>query len=123
MKVSPNFNREEFACQCGCGFDSVDIQLLTVLEETREYFKELYPDQNIYITITSGNRCPEHNIAIGSTATQSKHTKGIAVDFKVNSVSSDEVHQYLCNKYPNCFGIGKYVGRTHLDVRSTKARW
>jgi len=36
--ISPWFNRAEFACNCGCGFDTVDSDTLTVLEEVREYF-------------------------------------------------------------------------------------
>ena len=51
--VSDNFSRSEFACKCGCGFNSVDVALLDALEQVREKFGP--------VSITSGNRCPKHN--------------------------------------------------------------
>ena len=33
MKVSKNFSRYEFECQCGCGFAAADVTLLEALED------------------------------------------------------------------------------------------
>lgn len=35
------------------------------------------------IIVTSGTRCPAHSVAVGGTSTDA-HTKGIAVDIRVN---------------------------------------
>jgi uncharacterized protein YcbK (DUF882 family) len=114
--VNPFFKRSEFACQCGCGFDAVDAELLEVLTDLREHFDRP-------VIINSGNRCQAHNASIGGSAPNSKHTKGIAADVRVKGVHADDVADYLENKYPNKYGIGRYIGRTHIDVRETLARW
>ena len=113
--LSANFDRDEFECQCGCGMDTVDYKLVEVLEDVRSYF-------NSPITINSGCRCPEHNHNEGGSP-NSQHLYSKAADFRVSEVSDAEVHRYLTGKYPDTFGIGRYYGRTHIDVRATKARW
>jgi hypothetical protein len=46
------------------------------------------------------------------------------MDFWIKDVHADDVADYLESKYPSKYGIGRYVGRTHVDVRSDKAyRW
>ena len=115
-KISENFSREEFICKCGnCGFATVDVELIDVLEDVRYHFDEP-------ITINSGCRCKAHNEAEGGSS-RSKHLEGIACDFKVRNFHADGVAAYLEDKYPDKYGIGRYNGRTHIDVRSIKARW
>ena len=114
--LSRNFSRYEFACKCGCGFDFVDAELIKVLEQVRFHFDKSP------ITITSGCRCETHNQKVGGSA-YSKHIKGIAADFKVKGVHADEVASYLERTYPDKYGIGRYKGRTHIDIRKSKARW
>jgi len=114
-QISKNFKRYEFACQCGCGFNTVDIELILVLEKVRTHFDEP-------VVITSGNRCEEHNFNVQGSD-KSQHIRGMAVDFKVLNASQDEVADYLESNYPDKYGIGRYNGRTHLDVRAFKARW
>jgi uncharacterized protein YcbK (DUF882 family) len=113
--VSENFNRKEFACKCGCGFSAVDAELLNILEKTRKWF-------NKPITINSGNRCFQHNKKEGGSI-RSQHLFGLACDFKVEGVHADTVADYLLETYPNKYGIGRYTGRTHVDVRDGIARW
>lgn len=113
--ISKHFNRSEFECQCGCGYDTVDVELLMVLEDIRIHFGQP-------IIITSGCRCVGHNVGI-SGSPKSQHCLGRAVDFKVKSIHEDDVVEYLHKKYPRQYGIGRYIGRTHIDSRSTCARW
>lgn len=116
MKLSSNFSRSEFACHCGCGGDTVDIKLIPVLEDLRSHFRQP-------VTVTSGYRCLEHNRKIGSTDA-SQHTKGRAADVVVEDVSPRAVHFYLCEKYKDQYGIGKYESFTHIDTRTNgPARW
>lgn len=114
--VSKFFNRIEFKCNCyNCKPYAVDAELLEVLEDVREHF-----DAPVYIT--SGWRCEKHNTNVGG-AKDSKHLYGIAADFKVRNVSPIDVHGYLVERYPDCYGIGLYSSWVHLDVRPERARW
>lgn len=111
----PYFTRKEFACRCGCGFDAVDVELLFVLIDLRVYF-------DAEVSINSPNRCFQHNKDEGG-AEGSEHVNGCASDVRVKGVHADLVADYLEKKYPNKYGIGRYRGRTHIDVRPLKARW
>jgi len=118
------FSRSEYACKCGCGFDTVDYELDTVMDEIRKHFGKR-------VFINRGTSCVEHNDRIqlkynsnyllGSSTSQ--HLIGKACDFFVEDIKAETVYNYLDNKYPNKFGIGKYNNRTHIDVRRSKARW
>ena len=110
------FGRDELECQCGCGFTTVDYELALVLDDVREYFGKP-------TTINSGCRCEKHNKAEGGSS-NSQHLYGKAADIVVRGVEAGEVYAYLVGKYPGRYGIGKYNGRTHIDVRSGgPARW
>lgn len=113
--ISKNFKREEFECGCGCGKNTVDAELLTVLERMRTYF-------NAPIVINSGNRCERFNKKIGGRP-NSFHLYSKAADIKVKGVSARDVQVYLRNKYKGRYGIGSYDSFTHIDVRRKKARW
>lgn len=114
--ISRYFKRKEFECKCGkCGQDTVDAELLAILEDVREHFGKP-------VIINSANRCPAHNKKVGG-ASRSIHITGKAADIVVKGVSPDIVHSYLDSKYPNQYGLGKYKTFTHIDSRGYKARW
>lgn len=115
MIPSTFFKRSEFACKCGCGFDTIDAELLVALNYIRLHFKSP-------VTINSGCRCVEHNKKEGGSST-SKHLIGQATDIRVKRVSADKVADFLEKSYDGRYGIGRYKGRTHIDVRETCARW
>lgn len=122
-KLTKHFARHEFACKCGkCGRAAVDYELINVIEECIAHFEQLVGKPYISCTINSGNRCPEHNAAEGGEP-NSKHLYGIAADIVLEGIPSDDVYEYLSYKYPNKYGIGRYKGRTHIDVRPAAARW
>jgi len=114
MKISPHFSRSEFACQCGCGWDTVDHELIEILEDVRFHF-------NAPVIITSGCRCEAHNSSVGG-AKDSYHINGRAADFKVKDVHPDDVYEYLDFRWDN-IGLGLYKTWVHVDSRGTKARW
>lgn len=109
------FSRDEFACKCGCGFDTVDALLLEVLTNIRIHF-------NKPVLITSGCRCDAHNIRVGGSS-KSQHKLGRAADIIVLGVSPQDVYDYSVKTYPNTLGLGNYDTFTHVDSRNIKARF
>ena len=71
-KLSKNFDSSEFACKCGCGYDTPDPELIRMLQAARN----LYGKSMI---ISSGCRCIKHNRTVGG-ATNSAHITGKAAD-------------------------------------------
>ena len=114
--ISPNFDRSEFACKCGCGYDTVDAELIRVLDEVRSVFGDRA------VVITSGCRCRSHNETVGGWLA-SKHLVGKAADFYISQVDCGLVAEYLEQQYFDRYGIGRYDTWTHLDVRERPARW
>jgi len=110
--LTKNFSRSEFACKCGCGFDTVDIVMVNELQRLRDKYGR--------ITITSGCRCVKHNKAEGG-GKFSQHLLGKAADFIIHSMKASEVFKLLDFYWEG--GLGKYHGRTHIDSRNIKARW
>ena len=115
--ISKYFQRSEFACNCGnCFCDTVDAELLEVLEEMRFYFN------GNAININSGHRCLPYNKRIKGSL-NSMHLKGRAADIVIENVPPVKVQEYLLERYPDKYGIGSYNTFTHIDTRTTMARW
>ena len=113
--LSRHFDRAEFACRCGCGFDTVDAELVLMLEEIRKEF-----ERPVYVT--SGCRCPEHNQHVGGSP-NSQHLKGRAADIQVKGVEPWQVQEFIESELVPS-GLGKYDSFTHIDSRSGNlSRW
>lgn len=112
--ISAHFNRQEFACHCGCGFAAVDKKLNEVLEDVRCYF-------NAPVLINSACRCAIYNKKIGG-AKKSQHINGLAADITVLNISPDTVADYVELAHGTC-STGRYDTFTHIDVRDIPARW
>lgn len=124
-RLTRNITREELVCQCGCGQDIADFELISIVQGTVNFFMNLYDADVAYLIIKSGNRCPQHNENEGG-AKNSFHIYGKAMDFKIKIhgkyIPSHEIYAYLDGKYPLQYGIGKYYkGRVHFDVRPGKS--
>lgn len=116
MNWNKGFKREEFACKCGCGFDTVDIELYYVVVAVREYFRKP-------VFINSACRCTQHNKAVGGTK-NSQHVMGRATDIKVQGVDPKEVYAYLDKRFGDKISLGSYETFTHVDTRTNSpARW
>lgn len=114
--LSKDFSRHEFACKCGCGFDTVDAELLNVLQDIRDHFGRP-------IIISSACRCDKHNKKVGGSD-DSQHKLGRAADINVKRMPPESVQRYLEGKYTGAYGIGRYSTFTHIDTRSNgPARW
>jgi len=110
--ISEHFQRSEFACKCGCGFDTVDYSLLEILEDVRWHF-------NKPVTVNSGCRCPNYNLIIGGS-TGSQHMFGRAADITVKDTKPSEVQGFLAD---HDGGLGSYDTFTHIDTRGYLSRW
>ncbi len=114
--ISASFNRSEFKCRCRlCEFDTIDAELINVLQDVRDYFGSP-------VNINSASRCKHHNAKEGGAKT-SQHIYGRAADITVTGVPAAYVQRYLLGKYPDQYGIGRYSNFTHIDTRNYKARW
>ena len=121
--LSKNFSRYEFACQCGCGLDDINPELVDVLQQLRDRF-------NQPVLINSACRCHEHNEFVQKQAnpnyipgsSRSQHLLGTAADIRIRNTSPERVQRYAKNKYKSRYGIGSYNTFTHIDVKSGPAR-
>lgn len=111
---TPWFTRSEFACKCGCGFNTIDYEVVSACHAIREFFDRP-------VTITSGCRCKPHNKAVGGSDA-SQHLLGRAVDIVVEGVDA-RVVQNLVDEQLRMPGMGCYEDFTHIDSRNGKARW
>lgn len=111
--ISEHFNRDEFACECGCGTDTVDAVLLEALEAIRSHFGQP-------ILVTSGHRCASHNATVGGSM-NSQHKKGRAADIIVSHTPPEDVASFAEDLG---MSVGRYDSFTHIDSRSgPPARW
>ena len=111
--ISKHFDRAEFACKCGCGYDTVDYTLLEALEALRSHFKAP-------IVVTSGCRCEAHNEAVGGSE-NSQHKLGRAADIKVRGATTGQVAMVA---HKMGMSVGHYDTFTHVDSRTgTPVKW
>ena len=127
--LTRNLSRWEFSCKCGCGFDTVDVELVPVLQDIVDHFSRVL-DRDCVIIIDSGCRCVEHNETVQKEdnpnyvpySSKSQHMFGRAADIVIKGVHSHIVYTYVDSKYPNKYGIGRYKRFTHIDTASGPPR-
>lgn len=125
MKVSPNFEAQEFDSHDGQDYppewiDDRLVPLCRVLEVVRAQLG------GAPVRILSGYRSPEHNALLraksSGVAKASQHVEGRAADFTVKGYSPAVVHStvlalYKAGKVPDLGGVGLYPRWVHVDVR------
>jgi uncharacterized protein YcbK (DUF882 family) len=131
MRLSKNLMRQEMACSCGCGFDTVDAFLVDVLQDITDYFGKEYKE-SAKLIITGGNRCKSHNDALRKqgvhTSPRSQHLYGRAADFKIfigkEQVQPRDISLMLNEQWGDEICIGIYSNRLHVDTRTNGGkRW
>jgi uncharacterized protein YcbK (DUF882 family) len=123
MKLTNNFNKSEFECNCGCEMPNevfLQIQkLASQLQCIRDFIR--FP-----IKITSAYRCPSHNKEVGGVS-NSQHVLGKASDIQVSDSSPEAIYQVIDTlaEYGHVLqgGLGLYNTFTHYDIRKTRVRW
>ena len=114
--LSNNFKVREFACNDGSDTILIDPELVTILQNIRDYFGKPVIISSAYRTITYNNK-------IGGSS-GSYHTKGMAADIYISGVTSLEMAKYA--ETIGVRGIGWYYSSNnfiHVDTRPTKYYW
>lgn len=123
MKITNNFNLEEFDSKCGREMPS---EVVTNIIELAKNLQVLRDEVKKSIQITSGYRSPEHNAKVKG-AKLSQHITGMAADIKVSGMTPKQVaeviERLIAEKKMKEGGIGIYKTWLHYDIRNTKARW
>lgn len=79
------FHLNEFECHCKCGRAEMNQIFLGALDQLRERFGKP-------LVVTSGYRCPSHNVKVSKSGPNGPHTTGKAVDL---AVSRGDAYQLL----------------------------
>ena len=111
MILTENFSSEEFGCNCGCGFDKINLNLVYCLQVLRDI-------HGFEIIITSGCRCMKYNMQKGGHP-HSYHLIGKAVDFQTKNI---DVLALTIEDWSGGFHYYKEENFIHLDI-SQRRRW
>jgi len=106
--LSKNFDRSEFACGCGCGYDDIDLKLVDKLQMLRDLVGKP-------VIVTSGCRCTLYNRHIGGVIS-SPHLEGLAADIIVDGMTPLTL-AVLANRIHN-IRIGIYPAHIHIDIKA-----
>ena len=124
MKITTNFNRQEFDCKDGT---VVPNHLLSNVKQVCENLEVLRTYLKAPISITgSGYRTKQHNKRVGG-ASNSLHLTASAADINVKGYTPKQVYDailfLISQGKMKEGGVGLYKGFVHYDVRGKKARW
>lgn len=123
MKLTKNFDLQEFASKDGAVFPERVIENLKRLAENLQKIRDII---GVPISINSGYRSPAHNKKVGG-AKNSQHLTGMAADIVVKGYSPRSVFEIVEDLQNEGVielgGLHAYNSFTHVDIRGTKARW
>lgn len=123
MKLSENFNLQEFACKDGA---AVPIGLIGNVNELAKNLQALRDYLGEPVRINSAYRTADYNKKIGGVS-ESQHLLCKAADITVKSKTPKQlaavIEDLIEQGKMKQGGIGVYPGFVHYDIRGTKARW
>lgn len=116
-QLSPHFRVREFHSKHDpSDLVKVDEKLLTLLENIRNHTGKP-------VHINSGYRSPEYNATLKNASPRSQHCNGKAADIWVEGVTPKQIADIAECYLGSSGGIGIYKMFTHVDVRTSCARW
>lgn len=133
MKLTKNFNSEEFACKDGTAVPEKFLpnvqKLAKNLQIIRDRVNEKYGKavgKEIGIVVNSGYRTATYNKKVGG-APSSQHLTASAGDSKAVGITIKQYYDTIIElikegKIHNG-GVGLYNTFVHYDVRQSPARW
>lgn len=123
MKLTENFNLDEFACKDGTQVPARYMQNVRTLAAQLQVLRDFF---GIPVAIGSGYRTKEHNKAQKGSP-KSQHLTASAADIRIARKTPVQVaaaiEKLVKAKRMKEGGIGIYDGFVHYDIRGTKARW
>lgn len=115
--LSPHFRVREFHSKHDpSDLVKVDERLLTLLENIRNHVGKP-------VHLNSGYRSPEYNATLKNASPRSQHCNGKAADIWVEGVTPKQIADIAECYLGRSGGIGIYKTFTHVDVRTSCARW
>lgn len=116
-RLSPHFRVREFHSKHDpSDLVKVDERLLTLLENIRNHVGKP-------VHLNSGYRSPEYNATLKNASPRSQHCNGKAADIWVEGVTPKQIADIAECYLGSSGGIGIYKTFTHVDVRTSSARW
>ena len=124
MKISKNFSKSEFTCNCGCEMPEEVFYNIQKLANQLQFLRNIIGNP---IKINSGYRCPDYNDNVVKGSKNSQHKLGKASDIVIEGVTPQETFELidlLINEGELLQGgLSAYATFVHYDVRRKKARW
>ena len=123
MKLTENFNLDEFHCKDGT---TVPNSLLENVIELANNLQVLREKVDCPIHINSAYRTPEYNTKIGGSQ-NSQHVQAKAADITCRDYTPEEIatiiETLIAAGKMKQGGVGRYRGFTHYDIRGSRSRW
>lgn len=123
MKLTKNFNKEEFdskdgACMPNNVLNNI-VELVKNVQIIRDYV-------GVPLTINSGYRSPAHNKSVGGVA-NSYHVQGKASDLSSSKITPkklyDSILKLIADGKIYNGGVGLYNTFVHYDIGGKGRRW
>lgn len=107
------FKREEFRCNCGGKYcDGFPAEPSRKLVKLADRIREHY---GVPMIVSSGVRCVTHNTNVGGHE-NSRHMRGLAMDFTVKGRTADEVLEYVWKQPEVRYAYKIDANYVHMDV-------
>jgi len=124
MKLTKNFNLEEFDCKDGT---KVPKKYLLNVKEVADNLQVLRDYLGVSVSVTgSGYRSPSHNKKVGG-AKFSQHLTASGADINAEGYEpkqlAEVIELLILKGKMKQGGLGTYPNFVHYDIRGTKARW
>jgi uncharacterized protein YcbK (DUF882 family) len=124
MRLTKNFNRQEFDCKDGT---IVPAKYLLNVKEVADNLQVLRDYLEVPVSVTgSGYRTVTHNQKVKG-AKHSQHLTASAADINAQGYEpkqlAEVIELLILKGKMKQGGIGVYPNFVHYDIRGTKARW
>jgi len=118
--LTTNISRHEVACNCGCGFDSIDFKTILIVQSACDYFSHVL-GRKCVLDVSSGCRCLAWNDHEDGSE-DSQHIYARAIDHSIRGVEPSVLAEYYMSRYPSKYGIGTYKTFVHFDTKTGRSR-
>ncbi len=91
MRITSNFKKSEFDCNCGCEMPDEVFFNIEKLANQLQYLRDFI---ELPVGITNAYRCRSHNKVVGGVS-NSQHILGKACDIQANGISPQEIYDTI----------------------------